>query len=149
MKIKIIALFILLLSFTLSAQVTTTNATIQKISGKNYVSWVVSLDSLESEYSQAFSFSGYEPADFVIYYGADIGAVSGGSGYGVLVTHYVTYDGGSNWVLADTVCNLTSATPSTGNYDLNNKIAPQHKLKAYNSAYANALRIGLYIKPND
>lgn len=145
----ILVSFVLMIALTLSAfaQTTTTNGSAKRLSGSNLFVWDVTLDSLETEYSQPFTFAGFEPETLNVYFSADINALTGGKGYATLISVLASYDG-TNWIVAeDTLANLTSASITNGSNSLGSIKAPYYKLKAVNSKGSNVLKTGVYIVP--
>jgi hypothetical protein len=137
----------ILLAVGLMAQTTTTNGSAKRLSGSNYFTWNVSVDSTEVEYSQPFTFAGFEPSTLKVYYSADLdSAVTNGKGYSTVVSVLASYDG-TNWIAVDTLATLTAATITSGNNDLGTIVAPYYKLKAHNTKANNALKVGVYMVP--
>lgn len=147
---KIFGALIVFLLFTsfVFPQTTTDNAVGKVLQGKNYIYWNPGNDSTETSYSQAFTFAGHETVqsngNVLIAYYADLPTVTGGKGYATIITHLTSFDN-STWTTVDTLANLTSGTASTGTYNLNQKPAPYHKLKAVNTKATNPLTVYIYL----
>lgn len=149
-KMFLISMFLL---FAVSAFAQTTTDYLYPQLNPNgwYADLSISLDSADVVWSESFNIAQVDEVSFSTYpfnYGVDAATADSIniSGY-----WYVSYDN-SNWVVADTIFTITSATASKGTADLNDVKAPYNKIKLVNNTGSSAntsLMFGIYHPMND
>ena len=146
-NIFLVALFVLLASVFTFAQTTTTVANKTTPAGYAHIFWnVTDIDSAETEYSDAFSFAGFEAATIDINGSYDLGTVATNGTYDFDIFIYGSWDNGGSWIVCDTIVDGASSTTATFfSVDLDDADeAPLYKLKATNNGGDNTAKIGLY-----
>lgn len=94
------------------------------------------IDSAETIWTDAFTLEGFENGSFATYplgYGVDAASADSIS---IAIYIYVCYEKGldtDNWIVADTLATISSATAAKGTRDFNNVKAPFYKFKIVNN----------------
>lgn len=148
---NLIFILVLLFSVQLIAQTTTDNLSPQINPNGWYADYSLSLDSADVIWSESFPVASVDEVSFTtypFYYGVDVATADSIniSGY-----WYVSYDN-TNWIVADTLFTITSATASKGTANLNNVKAPYNKLKFVNNTGSKAntaFKFGIYHPANN
>ncbi len=152
MKNLLFSIMILIFAGTMFAQTTTDRVVLE---APGHVRLNVSADSAGTYWSNAFSLRDHDDLSFATYpiqYGVDAATADSIS---VAVYVFACFGTGldtDNWVVADTLATISSATAAIGTKDFNNVHAPFYKLKVVNNTGYPAntgIKIGIYAYQKD
>ena len=148
---KLMFLFVLFFAFGVFAQTTTDYLYPQINPNGWYADYSIALDSAETVWSESFNLAQVDEVSFASFpfnYGADAATADS---VNISAYVYVSFDN-SNWIVADTIVTITSATSVKGTANFNNVKAPYYKIKVVNNAGSKAntaYKLGLYHPMND
>lgn len=146
---KRIFLLQVLLAAGLSAQIITDASASNPTCEGRFIQAVIGVDSLNTYYTRAFSFGGFDGESFYTYPVFYAKLTYSAKGTPKVTAHVQGWMGDAGWITIDTIATADSVeTAASGYLDLNNKHYPQYRLKVFGATSNRRdtqYTIGLYV----